>query len=164
VSEPCPFCGCPGEEFDGHACEDYLLPYSDNPVARAELLEVELQQAVATIEFMHDCLTAPPRQGKNGGSVYAYPEHTLDFLADLRAILPHHDYCIHSKVRADCESCMDGVHARRVIADWHAWEKVKCDGSSECGARWHVHGCFADKGRCDEVGEHLREVAHGRDD
>lgn len=22
--EPCPECGCPGEQYDGHACEDYL--------------------------------------------------------------------------------------------------------------------------------------------
>ena len=29
-----------------------------------------------------------------------------------------------------------------------------CDGSSECRAETHVHGCFADFGRCDEPNEH----------
>ena len=23
VDEPCPFCGCPSDRFDGHVCEDY---------------------------------------------------------------------------------------------------------------------------------------------
>ncbi len=23
TNEPCPFCGCPGKDFDGHVCEEY---------------------------------------------------------------------------------------------------------------------------------------------
>lgn len=30
-----------------------------------------------------------------------------------------------------------------------------CDGSSECKAEEHVHGCFADEGNCDEPAEHF---------
>jgi hypothetical protein len=24
VREPCPACGCPGEKYDGHVCEEYV--------------------------------------------------------------------------------------------------------------------------------------------
>lgn len=24
TQEPCPECGCPGEQYDGHVCEEYL--------------------------------------------------------------------------------------------------------------------------------------------
>lgn len=26
--EPCPKCGCPGEQYDGHACEDFAANHS----------------------------------------------------------------------------------------------------------------------------------------
>lgn len=29
-----------------------------------------------------------------------------------------------------------------------------CDGSRDCGADTHIHGCFADEGNCDEPLEH----------
>ena len=28
-AEPCPYCGCPGRDFDGHVCEDYLAARLD---------------------------------------------------------------------------------------------------------------------------------------
>jgi len=31
---------------------------------------------------------------------------------------------------------------------------ARCDGSRECEAEVHVHGCFADEGDCDEPAEH----------
>lgn len=85
---------------------------------REELLEVLLQQSVATIEFLHSCLTEPPREGSNGGFVYAYPEQTLRFLEELGKAVPERDWCVHSKVDPDCPSCMDGVHSRAVMAHW----------------------------------------------
>lgn len=32
--EPCPECGCPGRQFDGHVCEDYPGPHRFNVLAR----------------------------------------------------------------------------------------------------------------------------------
>jgi hypothetical protein len=29
-----------------------------------------------------------------------------------------------------------------------------CDGSGNCTATKHIHGCFADRGNCDTPGEH----------
>ncbi len=34
-AEPCPHCGCPGSEYDGHACEDYA---TDEHLVRSALL------------------------------------------------------------------------------------------------------------------------------
>jgi hypothetical protein len=43
-------------------------------------LRHELQQAIYTIQFLHDCLTDPHIEGTPGGSTYAYPEMTLERL------------------------------------------------------------------------------------
>lgn len=35
-----------------------------------------------------------------------------------------------------------------------AASRRECDGSSECRAKRHLHGCFADRGNCDHPNEH----------
>lgn len=37
-------------------------------------------------------------------------------------------------------------------------EPHPCDGSGSCRALVHVHGCYADKGNCDQPQEHMSEV------
>ncbi len=43
--EPCPACGCPGDRYEGHVCEDYLK-------ARAEQAERERDERDATIRHL----------------------------------------------------------------------------------------------------------------
>ena len=85
-------------------------------VTREDVLETMLDQAVSTIEFLHDCLVNPPQEGKNGGFVYAYPDHTLRDLENFRAVLPERDWCMHSRVKEGCDSCARGAWHREVMA------------------------------------------------
>lgn len=89
-------------------------------VTREDVLEAMLQQSASTIEFLHECLTNPPREGKNGGFVYSYPEQTLAWLKTIHGILPERDYCVHSKVTEGCQSCADGNRWREVMGVWEA--------------------------------------------
>jgi len=41
-------------------------------------------------------------------------------------------------------------------------DTMKCDGSRYCEAETHLHGCFADKGKCDTPDEHKRPVPRVR--
>jgi len=75
----------------------------------AELLEVLLEKARNTITFLHECLINPK------WAQYAYPEMTMRFLEELDGVLPPRDYCIHSKVDPNCESCMQGVRTREIL-------------------------------------------------
>lgn len=36
----------------------------------------------------------------------------------------------------------------------HDLQPDLCDGSDQCGAPWHVHGCYADAGACDRPEQH----------
>lgn len=83
---------------------------------REELLEVLLAQAASKIEFLHGCLTDPHREGVPGGFSYAYPEQTLQFLGELRQVLPEREFCFHSMTVEGCASCEAGAHARVVMA------------------------------------------------
>jgi hypothetical protein len=85
---------------------------------RQDVLEAMLQQSASTIEFLHECLTNPPREGKNGGFVYAYPEQTIAWLEEIRAAVPERQPCFHSKMVEGCEGCADGARWRAVMAYW----------------------------------------------
>ena len=37
-SEPCPYCGCPGEDYDGHCCEDYVSEEVSMPITDERML------------------------------------------------------------------------------------------------------------------------------
>lgn len=71
--------------------------------ARAVLLEDELRQARATVEFLHWCLASPDT------TVYAFPDQTLAHLAHWDAMLPRIPApCYHAHSgHPDCPSCVD---------------------------------------------------------
>ena len=44
-------------------------------------------------------------------------------------------------------------------ADSDPWGS--CTGASDCPERWHVHGCFADRGQCDDPTDHAATADTG---
>lgn len=64
--------------------------------------------------------------------------------------------------------CRDGKHASCSGDGWdsrldepapcpcacHDPQPDQCNGSEECDAPWHYHGCYGDAGACDRPEEH----------
>lgn len=87
-------------------------------VSREELLEVMLDQAVSTIDFLHGCLTQPHVEGVPGGYSYGYPEQTEKRLSEFSDALPPRGFCFHSRIDLTCEGCRRGMRHREVMAAW----------------------------------------------
>lgn len=81
-------------------------------ITREDVIEAMLIQAVATIEFLHGCLTNPIYS-------YDYPGQTVKHLADFSDVLPEQFFCVHSVTQSDCPSCAQGARYREVMAAWH---------------------------------------------
>ena len=65
-----------------------------------------------------------------------------------------------------CAPCMakrvnDWLAARTSTATADTVPWGACTGASNCPERWHVHGCFADRGRCDDPTDHAATVDTG---
>lgn len=110
---------------------EWLGEHGEELLDRVEILEVFLEQAAAKIEFLHGCLTNPHVDGVPGGSTYAYPHMTGDFLAETALLINRHVYCVHSHVDPDCASCVDGDRARAVKWRWR--ESLKDTGVEKAG-------------------------------
>ena len=68
---------------------------------RIFLLEQELQQAIYTVYFLHNCIITPKRNN------YSYPEQTLKHIEWWEKILPESKLCGHSITKLSCESCKE---------------------------------------------------------
>lgn len=85
---------------------------------REDYLEVLLQQAQSTIEFLHGCLTEPHVEGISGGYTYGDPEMTLKRLAQFEKAVGRPQWCLHSRTHTDCEACQAGARAREIRAQF----------------------------------------------
>ncbi|GJQ44091.1 MAG: hypothetical protein JETCAE03_35890 [Ignavibacteriaceae bacterium] len=71
------------------------------------ILQQELQQAVWTVQFLHNCLTEPEH------SKYSYPEQTVERVKKWIEILPPSYLCHHSVRHHNCLSCKINSEIRK---------------------------------------------------
>lgn len=79
--------------------------------AQNVLLRAALHQAQWTVDFLHHCLTNPQ------GHRYAYPQQTLDKLAEWKELAPVPRGCFHSRLYDDCPACVEGRAWRGKVAE-----------------------------------------------
>lgn len=89
---------------------------------RIFLLEDALMQAQWTVHFLHNCLVNPANGKMNGGYEYAYPDQTLQRLADWAKLVPPPPLCHHSRTEPGCEACERGNEHRRRL--WEIRKKL----------------------------------------
>ena len=68
-----------------------------------------MEAALNKIEFLYGCLTKPNYK-------FAYPKMTEEHIERLRKIVGPRNYCVHSNVRPECPSCLEGHKARMILA------------------------------------------------
>ena len=56
---------------------------------------------------------------------------------------------------------VDALAARTATATADTVPWGACTGASDCPERWHVHGCFADRGQCDDPTDHAATADTG---
>lgn len=77
-SEPCPWCGCPGEQFDGHVCEDFIV---QREAERIAWLEDEVRRKDAALDASRNALA---QLSKTGSLRKDIREETLKLVTEAR--------------------------------------------------------------------------------